>query len=274
MQAAPVGGRVQAAGGPQGSAPRKGSTILCVGDSLTAGVRLKNDSYPLHLEKFLGRAGHRFKVDNAGVWGLQCDAILGILQGSITAALKHDGFLAFSLVLAGTNDIMAFSEAPVILEKLGRIHATLARAPGSPCIGVCTLPPCGTFKPVQEQTRLEVNEGLRQLCQQHGNRTRFLIDLEDVSLSLSHDGIHYQGDGHVEFAQRALDALRPQLGVLPFGRPMPAVAAASASATAAATACAPVVARAPVAAPVTPTAAAAPVLAALPAAAPPALVTA
>lgn len=218
----PVGGAPF--GGPRSnSAPVRGTVILCVGDSLTAGTRANNDSYPLHLEKFLNRSGHSYKAENAGVWGQDCDSIMGRLHGSIAAATKH-GALAFALVLAGTNDILAYTDASTVLGRLGRIHAALEQAPGRPRIGVFTLPPCAKFTPVQEQARLQLNESLRDLCNQYGNRERFLVDLENMSPSLSVDGIHYSGEGHVEFAQLALDAIRSQLGVLRPGQMMPTLA--------------------------------------------------
>lgn len=194
--------------GTQGSLRRSG-VILCIGDSLTAGRANTKDSYPAQLEKVLqeNKAGN-FIMKNVAKWGATCDPITMQLQQAIASGVP----CAFVLVLGGTNDIMQYHPAQAILAKLKRLHDMAASAPGRPTVGVFTIPRSSFFNQGQEETRRLVNAGLVEAVQQAHLQTKFLIDLDSVSVDLAKDGLHYHGEGYEQFAQHAFQAMSQLIG--------------------------------------------------------------
>lgn len=186
---------------------RKSGVILCIGDSLTAGTKGTKDSYPGRLEGLLQQNGYAgFYLKNAGVWGEATDAMLRRFPQALAEASRF-GPLAFVFVLGGSNDILAHRSAPDVLAGLRRLH-DMAAARGSPCLGIFTVPKCGLLQPHQEEVRQRVNEALREMCQQPGARSKFmLVDLEVVPLELAKDGVHYAGEGYEEFARLVMEAM-------------------------------------------------------------------
>eukprot|EP00928_Gymnodinium_smaydae_P078913 TRINITY_DN6296_c0_g1_i2.p1 TRINITY_DN6296_c0_g1~~TRINITY_DN6296_c0_g1_i2.p1 ORF type:complete len:637 (+),score=156.60 TRINITY_DN6296_c0_g1_i2:27-1937(+) len=204
FQAPPVAGPLA----PGGSSIGPGA-ILCVGDSLTSGQAAGGtDNYPTNLQKMISAAGYSQKVINGGVWGATAEQILELLpmklkQGGI-------GHISCIVVLGGTNDLLSLrAPAAPILARLERVHAAAEAAPGNPVVAIATLPPTPCFQEAQEQNRLEVNANLRRIAQGHSRR--ILVEFENVPTSLCTDYIHYEGEGYVEFARRAMEALRPHL---------------------------------------------------------------
>jgi len=214
---------------PQGKA-----VVVCFGDSLTRGPKLQasngggsctadftcdsssasaGTSYPSALERLLHQAGHDTVVVNAGRWGDTCDQLISRLPAVVSEATKH-GRLEAVLMLGGTNDILRGSLRPSdILTRLRQLHEMAGRAVYMPYVGVMTVPP--TQHPgVTEQRRLQVNQGLREACQQavtaprwtpHGRQ--FLVDLEGLDVGLAPDGVHYGPQGCAEIASKAFEAL-------------------------------------------------------------------
>lgn len=87
--------------GPTAYAPDRGQpTIVCLGDSLTAGDAAPSDqSYPAWLQKKLDRSGYHYRVVNAGVSGDR------VADGQIR--LDHDVLTyhpAIVIVALGSND--------------------------------------------------------------------------------------------------------------------------------------------------------------------------
>ncbi|CAK0803401.1 unnamed protein product [Prorocentrum cordatum] len=213
--AAPLG----AGGGAHGGA------ICCFGDSLTVGVRgdppsnSASESYPKFLEELLRGAGYDFTVHNAGNWG-DTTGHMAVRLPKVLSQLAGQGVrVDFVLVLGGTNDVLRGEGGGPhgILARLRHLHGVASAAPSSPAVGVVTVPPARGLGQ-RDRTRLEVNRGLRSLCQQP---RRFLVDLEALDVGLSKDGVHYTAEGCAEMASRAFRALQPML-------PAPAPPAAAA----------------------------------------------
>jgi len=207
VQAMPAMGNVIA---PKGNslAPKKDGVLLCVGDSLTAGKTHSTDTYPANLEKILKEEGfNSFAVKNTGVFAETSDKLMQRFPVVLGTAARS-GPLSFVLVLSGTNDIFQYRTPEYILENLKRIHHQAANAPGSPSVAALTIPKCRLFSPQQDEMRLAINAGLKEMVEKMpAHRQRFLIDLEEVDVALAEDGVHYLGPGYVEFAERAIQAM-------------------------------------------------------------------
>jgi len=81
---------------------RTSGVVLCVGDSLTAGQRHINDTYPHHLGKMLEDAGFGpLVVKNLGKWGEASPELVTRMPQAIAEAKGMP--VAFVLVLCGTN---------------------------------------------------------------------------------------------------------------------------------------------------------------------------
>jgi lysophospholipase L1-like esterase len=190
----------------QTAAPKSG-VMLCIGDSLTQGKKYSTDSYPANLDTLLQEAGYNFAVKNEGISAETSDVMLRRLPHALANAGRF-GPISFILVMTGTNDLLQYRTPEYILGNLRRIHDAAAAVPGSPCIAALTLPRCRMFTPQQEEMRLIVNAGIKEICKQPAGRPRFLIDLDSVSVELATDGIHYYGAGYKEFAELAMEAMR------------------------------------------------------------------
>eukprot|EP00927_Polykrikos_kofoidii_P071508 TRINITY_DN67772_c0_g1_i1.p1 TRINITY_DN67772_c0_g1~~TRINITY_DN67772_c0_g1_i1.p1 ORF type:complete len:294 (+),score=43.83 TRINITY_DN67772_c0_g1_i1:76-957(+) len=185
-------------------------TVLCFGDSLTAGLRgNKGYEYPGILEDLLRREGYNVSVKNTGAWGEDCSKLL-LRFPYVLADAASRGRLLFILILGGTNDIIRGGfYCSELLEKLKQLHSMATSAPGSPVVGVCTMPPA-QLNGIKDKARQSMNAGLRALCKDPSER-KFLVDLAGVDQSLAYDGLHYNTQGYTEFAERALEAMRPFL---------------------------------------------------------------
>lgn len=156
------------------------------------------------LEELLQDKGFGLSVHNAGSWGESCDQLITRFPFVIKDAASR-GRVAAILVLAGTNDLVRGGVyCSELLAKLRSLHEMAHAAPGAPRVGVLTLPPANFGDP-REKARIFVNEGLRKECQE--NPSLFLVDLESVPFDLSYDGLHYDADGYLQFAQRAYQAM-------------------------------------------------------------------
>jgi lysophospholipase L1-like esterase len=148
-----------------------------------------------------------FAVKNEGLAAETSDRLVGRFPHALANA-GQSGPISFILLLTGTNDILQYRSPESILANLRRLHTVAAGAAGSPCVAVMTVPHCKMFTPQQEDMRLTVNAGLREMCKLPASRPRFLIDLDSVSVDLAVDGIHYYGAGYKEFAQHAFEAMQ------------------------------------------------------------------
>jgi len=192
--------------------------VLCLGDSLTRGIKETGFSYPSELEGLLRSAGHNFRVVNAGNWGDTCGKLTARLKEAVANAVL-EGSLAFVLVLGGTNDILQGTSAAQVLTQLQQLQAAAGRAVFSPRVGVMTLPPLQKLPEpprtagARELARVELNRRLREALQQPAPKwspegRRFLVDLESVdSMLTTSDGVHYMEEGYSEFARRACEAM-------------------------------------------------------------------
>jgi len=204
------------------SAVPKPDMILCIGDSLTAGIKNQSESaYPQQLEALLHSMGFKqFRVDNAGNWGDTSSNVLGRLPKALQMCLSH-GRLSFVLILAGTNDFLqvaaphAEHQVPAVLQRLQQIQDIAAKAAFMPHVGVLTLPPL----PARNAARLRLNQELRNMDASTPSTIsvrgrRFLVDLESVDPALSHDGVHFNSTGNADFARRVLAGMKPLLDVV------------------------------------------------------------
>lgn len=199
-----------AAGGMTGV--RKSGIILCIGDSLTAGISQVKDAYINTVEDRLREQGFNgFVYKNAGVYGEKTDAVMRRVP-QVIADIKRSGIpVAFVFILAGTNDLFQYSPPDQLLRQLKGMQDMLDGALGSPCIGVLTVPTSVRFNAGQEDARLKLNEALQQICAQSPPHKRLLVDIGTVPVELSSDGIHYSGPGYVEFGERVFAAMQPLL---------------------------------------------------------------
>jgi len=181
----------------------KDGIVLCIGDSLTAGVKNTPNAYPANLDALLKQKGYEFTFKNEGVYAETSDILLRRIQQAI-ANVSRLGPIRFIFILTGTNDILQFRSPESIVANLRRIHDMAAAAPGSPHVVALTVPQSRLFRPQQEDMRSMVNASIKQISQQaRGPRPRFVVDLETVNVDLAEDGVHYVGQGYKEFAQLA-----------------------------------------------------------------------
>eukprot|EP00929_Paragymnodinium_shiwhaense_P036894 TRINITY_DN19722_c0_g1_i1.p1 TRINITY_DN19722_c0_g1~~TRINITY_DN19722_c0_g1_i1.p1 ORF type:complete len:452 (+),score=100.60 TRINITY_DN19722_c0_g1_i1:80-1435(+) len=192
-----------------GEQPGDDGTVLCFGDSLTGGINVAGHSFPRILEERLRDEGYKLRVQNAGQWGDCVGKMIRRFPYVLADACQRSRLRAV-LILGGTNNLLRGGfYCSELVEVLSQLHEMAAATPDSPKVGVLTLPPSTKLRDVKEKARLQVNEKLRALCEEHSDR--FLVDLEDVDVSQCHDGLHYTSDGYTQFAQIALEAMRPVL---------------------------------------------------------------
>ena len=169
-----------------------GKTIVCFGDSITAGVGAStNEDYPTLLSHAVSQP-----VINAGKNG---DTTWGALQRIERDVLEHDPLLV--IVILGGNDFLQRAPMSKTFENLTAIIRRI-KAQGA----MVALGQLGPIAMYQYRSRYA------QLAKQEG---AFLIPriLKGIfgNTELMSDGIHPNADGYVHIAQRVERAIRPLL---------------------------------------------------------------
>lgn len=170
-----------------------GTTIICFGDSLTAGVGAEaGASYPAQLERRIGRP-----VVKAGVSGDTTGSALARLDRDV---LAHDPRLV--LITLGGNDLMQGVPPEEALANLERIVDGIHRRGALVVVG-------GVSLPLVDRGYGEVYEELRE-------RTGCLVIgnvLDDIigRPALMSDRIHPNGKGYAVMAERFHGVVEPYL---------------------------------------------------------------
>ena len=178
--------------------------VVCLGDSLTAGLGLTpEDAYPALLEARLRDAGLDYEVANAGVSGDTSAGGLRRLEWSMAGDVKV-------LVLAlGANDGLRGLPARELQENLSKIIAT-ARARGAQVIlaGMEAPPNFG-----ETYTR-EFRAVYQDLAREHDVvLVPFLLEgVAGVPALNQADGIHPTAEGQRHIADTIWRALAPLVG--------------------------------------------------------------
>jgi len=187
-----------------------GSTILCIGDSLTHGLYVSQDDesgqsshpYAIQLTKSLKSAS---TVIEEGTNGATLSEMLNQLPSLIK---KHNPLMV--IILGGTNDLGhggGNATHDRILNNLIQLHKQALSHTRSDkkkvvTVGV-TIPPADGHDEEQESTRLKVNTGILKLPKHH-HRT-YICDLaaqtqfsfpNKYSPFWSSDGLHLSATGY------------------------------------------------------------------------------
>merc|ERR1712061_842252 len=97
-----------------------------------------------------------------------------------------------------------------ICRQLRQLHEQAGRSAYMPRVGLLTVPP-GKNGSARAQLRRELNQLLRVASQEKAPWRQCLVDLEDVDVSMTSDGVHYTAEGYDEFAARAFAVMQPFL---------------------------------------------------------------
>lgn len=180
--------------------------ILCIGDSLTAGMTTSADDYPY--SSFLAKTFNQHTWVNAGIGGDEAITFPTRLRRTLTeAAAKHRGEYDAVVIWGGTNDCRLMSSTPGDIFAALSCSVTIAREHGVKHVAILTIPEmkCETIGSGTIQTfRKEVNEMLRGLDS---------VDLVDVASEIKlHelsdeektkwwcDGLHLTKNGYKKVA--------------------------------------------------------------------------
>jgi acyl-CoA thioesterase-1 len=177
--------------------------IVCLGDSLTAGLGLlETQSYPHLLQKKIDEDGFQYEVDNAGVSG---DTSAGGLRRLDWALQENVRVLVLAL---GANDGLRGLSVAEMKQNLGKIIETAqARNVGVILAGMEAPPNYGT----------EYATAFRQAYREVALRYRvlfipFLLDKVAGVPSLNQaDGIHPNPEGAAIVADTVWAVLKPLL---------------------------------------------------------------
>lgn len=170
-----------------------GTSIICFGDSLTAGTGAEpGQGYPSKLAKRLAR-----DVINAGVPGDTTASALSRLSEDV---LDHDPRIV--LITLGGNDLMSDVPAADAMDRLGTIISRIQDRGALVIVG-------GLRPPIHGRAYIE---GYDQLCEDNGC---VLIDnvLDDImgKSGLMSDRIHPNAKGYEVMAGTFEKAIRPYL---------------------------------------------------------------
>ena len=180
-----------------------GGTIICYGDSITAGYGLAIDeSFPDALSKLLAKQGYRYKVGNRGTSGATTkDAVAGL--PSILHAHPDVVVVEF-----GGNDGLRGLPLEQTRQNLDVVISALQSAHIQVLLAGITLPP--NYGPDYIQ---QFNQVYRTLAAEHHTAFVPMIyrDLINVPGTIQHDGIHPTAKGSVIIANTLMPALKPLL---------------------------------------------------------------
>jgi acyl-CoA thioesterase-1 len=179
--------------------------IVCLGDSLTAGLGLSPDqAYPALLEQRLSEAGLDYEVVNAGVSGDTSAGGLRRLDWSLTGDVKV-------LVLAlGANDGLRGLPAAELRDNLARIIETSQRRGATVVLAGMEAPP-NFGAPYTREFRAVYQDLARRYPVVF---VPFLLEGVAGVPSLNQaDGIHPTAEGQRRIADLIWTALAPAVGL-------------------------------------------------------------
>lgn len=178
-------------------------TIVCYGDSITAGYGLQpGQSYPDALNKLLATQGYRYKVENKGTSGATTkDAVSGLQ--SILRLQPNVVIVEF-----GGNDGLRGVPIAQTRHNLDEVITALQSAHIKVLLAGITLPP--NYGPDYVE---QFNQVYKTLAAEHHTAFVPMIykDLINIPGTIQHDGIHPTAKGSIIIANTLLPALKPLL---------------------------------------------------------------
>ncbi|WP_446743602.1 arylesterase [Silvibacterium acidisoli] len=179
------------------------STIVCFGDSLTAGYGAEaGHSYPDSLQKLLDSHGYHYRVINKGVSGDTTKD--GVARLPEIIALHPQ----IAVVEFGGNDGLRGLPITSTRTNLDQIVTTLQKAGIKVALAGITLPP--DYGPDYIH---DVNQTYTMAAQKfHVPLLPFLLDhVYGVPGAMQQDGIHATAKGNVMVAENVFALIRPML---------------------------------------------------------------
>mmetsp|Transcript_27283 Transcript_27283/g.71916 ORF Transcript_27283/g.71916 Transcript_27283/m.71916 type:complete len:374 (-) Transcript_27283:229-1350(-) len=186
-----------------GAKVRTFRSILCLGDSLTAGYINGNGAVPYstRLKQRLKQLGARPTIVNAGVPGETTSQI----TQRLVKLLRQGGSFDLIPILAGTNDILTLASPDKIFEDIEHLHQLAWEANAKtivmtlPHLCLPANPRCATF----EENRRELNKRLLHFAKSNPHRAIFIDVATKIPRSTKHlwakDGVHLSRQGYEEF---------------------------------------------------------------------------
>ena len=178
-------------------------TIVCYGDSITAGYGLQpGQSFPDALNKLLANQGYRYKIENKGTSGATTkDAVAGLQS---VLRLHPD----VVIVEFGGNDGLRGLPLEQTRRNLDQVVTALQSAHIKVLLAGITLPP--NYGPDYIQ---QFNQVYQTLAAEHHAAFVPMIykDLVNVPGTIQRDGIHPTAKGSVLIANTLMPVLKPLL---------------------------------------------------------------
>lgn len=178
-------------------------TIVCYGDSITAGYGLQpGQSFPDALNKLLVNQGYRYKIENKGTSGATTkDAVAGLQS---VLRLHPD----VVIVEFGGNDGLRGLPLEQTRRNLDQVITGLQSAHIKVLLAGITLPP--NYGPDYIQ---QFNQVYQTVAAEHHAAFVPMIykDLVNVPGTIQRDGIHPTAKGSVLIANTLMPALKPLL---------------------------------------------------------------
>ena len=204
----------------------KGSSILCFGDSLTKGLYVAEDGdwtsvhpYAMELARLLK---NETGVVPVGVNGELTEEMLTRLPRE----LSSNPTTRAVIILGGTNDLGHRKPAKVVIDNIIALHKLAHNSSADqerlPVFTVAVTLPQARW-PFNPQTRLDINEGIRQFVQSDCHVA--LLDIEDQwnqsvpanARFWSRDFVHFSPLGYDELGALLRHAMDKH--IVPFGCP-------------------------------------------------------
>merc|ERR1712137_1309458 len=138
---------------------------LCVGDSLTEGLFRYWEMAP-YTDTLAECLGPNWQVENAGVSG---ETTKEIRQRLLDHKILRPGTCDAVLILGGTNDLSELS-GKQIADNLRSLHQLACEHNANCQVFMLSIPQMRVGSELfQEEKRMEINESLKQLCEESPN---------------------------------------------------------------------------------------------------------
>ena len=198
----------------EGEAQKRAITILCAGDSITAG------EYPAFLQEMVNRIGKNIYVLNRGVPGHTSGEYRSYMKQT---KLVEDTEPDFVLLQLGTNDTRIDSDhtpTPLFYKNMEYIILSFKmhtnRNGAHPLVFLGTIPPIVEEEPgflnkeSAERVVAEINPAIAKLAKENdcplADNYKFFIDNPSLL-----PGIHPSLDGYKALAENWFKAIRPYI---------------------------------------------------------------
>lgn len=182
---------------------RAQKTIVCFGDSLTAGYGAPaGDSYPDYLRKLLDSRGYHYRVLNMGISGDTTKDAVSRLPNVLAA---HP---AIAVVELGGNDALRGLPLTATRANLDQVISTLQKAGVKVALAGITLPPNYGPDYIHAINQIYVDASKRY----HVPLLPFIYaHVYDVPGTIQPDGIHATAKGNALVAKNVLKLIEPML---------------------------------------------------------------